>query len=289
MGHLLVYALFATIVLAISYFVKKVTGTNVFPFAMALTADADTPTRLTNLYTRPIAAGKKIFAGSLVVLDASGNANPGSAAAGLIADGRAVSQVDNTAGSAGALTVDVQKGVFQFANSSAGDLIDATCIGLACYIVDDGTVAKTSSSGTRSVAGIVVDVDSNGVWVAVGDWYPGTGLGTNLIALQIRVAALNAVATFRVASPVIGTIVSIQSDIEAALATGNATLTANIGASAITGGVVTITQAASAAGQVNSAAPSAANVVVVGSDINVVVGGTNTAAVACQVTILIRF
>jgi len=256
---------------------------------MALTADADTPTRLTNLYTRPIAAGKKIFGGSLVVLDASGNANPGSAAAGLIADGRAVSQVDNTAGSAGALTVDVQKGVFQFANSSAGDLIDATCIGLACYIVDDGTVAKTSSSGTRSVAGIVVDVDSNGVWVAVGDWYPGTGLGTNLIALQIRVAALNAVATFRVASPVIGTIVSIQSDIEAALATGNATLTANIGASAITGGVVTITQAASAAGQVNSAAPSAANVVVVGSDINVVVGGTNTAAVACQVTILIRF
>jgi hypothetical protein len=34
-------------------------------------------------------------------------------------------------------------------------------------VVDDQTVAKTNGSSTRSVAGIVRQVDSDGVWVEI--------------------------------------------------------------------------------------------------------------------------
>jgi hypothetical protein len=42
----------------------------------ALTADRDTPMRDGDSYSYPMAAATEIFAGSLVVLDASGNAEP---------------------------------------------------------------------------------------------------------------------------------------------------------------------------------------------------------------------
>ena len=38
-------------------------------------------------------------------------------------------------------------------------------LGKTCYIVDDETVAKTDGTATRSAAGKVVGLDSDGVWV----------------------------------------------------------------------------------------------------------------------------
>jgi hypothetical protein len=60
-----------------------------------------------------------------------------------------------------------KSGIFKYQNSSAGDLIAATEIGATVFIVDDQTVAKTNGGSTRSAAGIVVDVDTDGVWVAM--------------------------------------------------------------------------------------------------------------------------
>lgn len=132
----------------------------------ALTANRDTPTRDGVTFSVPVAAAKKIYAGALVALDASGNATPGAAATTLIGLGRAESLVDNSAGSAGDVSVEVRKGVFRFGNSASGDLITRAEIGDNAYIVDDQTVAKTDGTGTRSVAGKIVDVDAGGVWVA---------------------------------------------------------------------------------------------------------------------------
>jgi hypothetical protein len=134
----------------------------------ALTADRNTPERQGALYDDPVAADVRIFAGALVVLDASGNAAPGSTATGLIARGRAQQAADNTDGLAGAVRVPVQAGVFHWRNSSAGDAIGRAEIGSDCFIVDDQTVAKTDGTGTRSKAGTVVDVDGQGVWVSTG-------------------------------------------------------------------------------------------------------------------------
>ena len=117
---------------------------------------------------RAMAAGVKIFEGSLVALTAAGYATPGATATTLIADGLALETVDNSAGIAAAKTVEVERGCFNFANSAAADAITVGEIGDDCYIVDDQTVAKTSGGATRSIAGKIIDVDAAGVWVLVG-------------------------------------------------------------------------------------------------------------------------
>ncbi|MFZ5746368.1 MAG: hypothetical protein ACOY45_01780 [Pseudomonadota bacterium] len=123
-------------------------------------------------FVRDVAADTVIFAGALVVLDASGNAAPGSTATGLIADGRAEETADNTDGLAAAITVKVRRGVYRFENSASTEAITKAQIGDDCYIVDDQTVAKTNgdsgSGATRSKAGRIEDVDSVGVWVRIG-------------------------------------------------------------------------------------------------------------------------
>lgn len=131
----------------------------------ALTQDRNTPARAGGQLNMGVAATKKIFSGSLVARDANGYATPGATAATLLGAGRAEEYVDNTAGANGAVSVLVSKGVFRFGNSAAGDLITIADIGNDCYIVDDQTVAKTNGGATRSVAGKVFDVDSDGVWV----------------------------------------------------------------------------------------------------------------------------
>lgn len=131
----------------------------------ALTADRPTPKRDGRNLSLPVAASTKIFAGSIVCVNASGWATKGITSTTLKAAGVAKEQVDNSAGANGDLKIEVARGVHQFANSSAGDLIALADIGSTCYIVDDQTVAKTNGTSTRSAAGIVRDVDANGVWV----------------------------------------------------------------------------------------------------------------------------
>ena len=217
----------------------------------------------------------------------------------------------NTGGADGAETVEVERGIFRFENSAAGDAIGLADIGKRCYLVDDQTVAKTSDNGSRSRAGQVIDVDAQGVWVQVGRglFESGAGtlldtnnlsdvadagaaraeLGANLVVVSVPdAAALDGTAPVRVVSPVDGTITKIYSVIDGALTTGNATLTAAINGNAVTNGVVTVTQAGSAAGDVDVASPSAANTVAAGDLIAITPGGTNDAARTAAITLLIE-
>lgn len=133
----------------------------------ALTAGRNTPKRDGKDFSRPVAANVKIFQGALVCLSAAGWATPGAVATTLKADGIAKAEADNTGGANGAIKVEVEKGVFPFANSAAGDAITAADIGAVAYIVDDQTVAKTNGGATRSAAGTIVDLDAAGVWVRI--------------------------------------------------------------------------------------------------------------------------
>ncbi len=134
---------------------------------VALTTERRTGRRENRDYVDPMAANATIYKGALVVLDAAGNANRGTTAAGLIVRGVAKETKVNGA-TAGVENVASEAGTFRFANSAAGDLIARAEIGDDCYIVDDQTVAKTSGGATRSIAGKIIDVDAAGVWVAVG-------------------------------------------------------------------------------------------------------------------------
>jgi len=131
----------------------------------ALTQDRDTASRSGDAVSMGVAAAKKIFAGALTARDANGYATPGATATTLLGAGRAAELADNSSGGAAAISVLVEKGVFKFANSAAGDLITIADVGNDCYIVDDQTVAKTNGTGTRSVAGKIFAVESDGVWV----------------------------------------------------------------------------------------------------------------------------
>jgi len=130
----------------------------------ALTADRDTDRREGDFYEYDVVASDIIYKGSIVLLDASGDAEPGSSAASLIAGGRAEETVDNSSGSAGDKTVRVRKGVFKWANSGT-NTIDATDIGDPAYVEDDQTVGNLSTS--QSSIGTIRAVDSDGVWVEV--------------------------------------------------------------------------------------------------------------------------
>lgn len=296
------------IMFAVAFIAFKVFRLPVFGAAMmALSSDYNNPEREGRTYSYPVYTGVKIYEGAGVVLDSSGWAKPAVTGTGLITAGRSEEQADNALGQSGDIYVKVKRGVFRYENSTAGDEITKAQIGDTCYWVDDYTVAKTSGTNTRSIAGEIVDVDADGVWVELPSAKISTGgdlvasnnlsevtaataranLGANLVALQIPVATLVGTGVYRVVSPVAGTITSIKSVIDGVLTTGDATLTGKIGATAITDGAITITQSGSAAGDVDTCSPSANRTVAAGNVISVTVGGTNATASGAMVTVLI--
>lgn len=131
----------------------------------ALTADRATRSKLGRNFEMPAAAGVVIHAGALVAIGTDGYVHPGATATTLRGLGCASESVDNSSGAAGAVRVPFARGVFAYGNSAAADAITLADVGTNCYIVDDQSVSKTSGSNTRSVAGVVRDVDAAGVWV----------------------------------------------------------------------------------------------------------------------------
>lgn len=131
----------------------------------ALTKGRNTPERLPGFRDFPVKGGVQVFPGALAAVDASGRMVPMTTAVGLRGVGRAEALYDNRTGADGAMRGRAAAGVFVFANSAGADEITKADIGNDCYGVDDQTVAKTSATNTRSVAGKVFDVTAEGVSV----------------------------------------------------------------------------------------------------------------------------
>lgn len=135
----------------------------------ALSKDRNTPRLEGDILRGTVAAATTIFAGALVMRNAAGDLIEGQTATGLVGVGRAEERVDNSAGSAGDLTCDYRPGIYPFANSAGADEITKADIGALAYAVDDQTVAKTDGSSSRSPAGVVVMIDTAGVWVRLDE------------------------------------------------------------------------------------------------------------------------
>lgn len=131
----------------------------------ATTIDRNTPERDSKQFGFPMAAATKGLAGTIACINSSGFLAPGVTSATLKTVGIFEATVDNSAGAAGDIYGKVRRGCFRFANSAAGDLIVLADIGASCYVVDNQTVAKTNGGSTRSVAGVIRDVEAAGVWV----------------------------------------------------------------------------------------------------------------------------
>ncbi|MER9545608.1 hypothetical protein NKI72_26745 [Mesorhizobium sp. M0437] len=249
---------------------------------MTLSADRNTPRAERGFVKMVPMAAALIYAGALVCRNAAGFAVKGSTALGLQAIGRANERVDNSGGNAGDLKIKVEEGIFRWANSAAADEITEAEVGKACFIVDDEKVAKTSGSGTRSLAGIVMAIDAVGVYVLMGEDVLAGYLEGRKMFVPLRVATLVGANVYRALSPYPGVVRKIRSVTEGVLTTGDATLTGKIDGVAITTGVITIAQAASAAGDKDSCDPTAANYVAAGGELSLTVGGTNATATAAN-------
>lgn len=144
----------------------------------AATAARNTPWELNRGKIHgPVEAATSIYLGTLVCVD-SASAHPGDFVAGStattltcmgIAQGTTINTTAAGFGAAGALSVSALSCIAKLGNSASTDQVTQALVGQNCYIVDNQTVAATSGSSTRSVAGKVMFIDADGSpWVLVG-------------------------------------------------------------------------------------------------------------------------
>ena len=153
--------------------------------ATEATVSQVTPKRAGQSFSFPDAtAAVKLLQGVLWSRNSSGYITNASDTAGEICVGIGAGEVDNSAGSAGDLDCLAERGVYRLANSATNALTLAH-IGQPCYVEDNVTVASKTENGI--VAGIVEDVDSNGVWVNVGA-APMQGIGRRALVVVATAA-----------------------------------------------------------------------------------------------------
>jgi hypothetical protein len=102
----------------------------------------------------PVAAATKIYANSIVAMNASGYAVPASATSSLVVIGRAINSADNSGGAAGDLEINIEQGAFDFAMASGVNALVDSDIGKVVYAQDDCTISKTDQGGTLPIAGV---------------------------------------------------------------------------------------------------------------------------------------
>jgi len=101
----------------------------------------------------PVAASTKIYAGSLVCVNADGFAVPAADTSGYVFVGVALEQVDNSAGANGAKNLRVRRqGVFEFDAAS----ITQAMVGDPMYAVDDHTFDDAAGPTNDIKVGLLV-------------------------------------------------------------------------------------------------------------------------------------
>lgn len=134
----------------------------------ALTADRITKSKgLVKRQAYPVAAGAKIFAGSMVCINTSGYAVPAADTANFSpVRGIATAQADNTSGANGAIDVVVEYGC-SFLLACTGAITQAD-LGAIAMVADDQTVSDAAAMTNDIRAGRIAEiVSASAVWVYV--------------------------------------------------------------------------------------------------------------------------
>lgn len=156
----------------------------------------------------------------------------------------------------------------------------------------DGGSTYTVPAG-KSAMFVATAVSEAGVvtWAVVGDSTPAAAVSHKTVLFtRVNLKGGDAeVYSYQNLSGQPETVAAIGSVITGALATGDATITATIDATPVTGGVVTIAEDGSAAGDADSALPSADNVIPPGGVLELTVGGTNDAAEFADVSVELTY
>jgi hypothetical protein len=210
----------------------------------AATAERLQKTRRGDQLNLPVKAASQLYRGCMVV----------SLAGVAIAARAAVSRAelstmmvvgvaeDSALGGAadGDVRVQIRRGVFQFANSAGGDALTEGDVGQPCFAVDDQTVAKTVGGGARAIAGEVVEVDADGVWV---DFNKARRPRRLTIPFQANETDVLAGTLQDLVSPVAGAISYLEVVVQKDVTTGG-NVTANVGGVAVVGLAAVVANAA---------------------------------------------
>ena len=135
-------------------------------------------------------------------------------------------------------------------------------------VVASGGKITVESGGAIEVDGTEITAET----LAVND-LTATAAELNTYVISSDIADGSADANYYVVAPHAGAIKKIWTVTDGAVGTADITVTPSIGGVDVTDGVVTIATAGSAAGDVDSATPSAANVVTAGQAIKLAVAG----------------
>ena len=106
--------------------------------------------------------------------------------------------------------------------------------------------------------------------------------------LTSKITTISTAGSTFVPVPDGGTIIKIFTAIKNAISSANAALTFEIGGVAVTGGGITVTQSGSAAGDVDTAEPTAANDVSEDGTIEMITDGASSGTKKLNVTFVIR-
>ena len=106
--------------------------------------------------------------------------------------------------------------------------------------------------------------------------------------LTSTIADISTASSTFVPVPDGGKVIKIFTALQGAIGTANAAITFEIGGTAITGGAITVTQSGSAAGDIDTATPTAANEVAEGGSIEMITDGASSNTIKLVVTFVIR-
>ena len=152
--------------------------------------------------------------------------------------------------------------------------------GAARWVIGSGGSLDVESGGE-------LDIESGGSLKIAGTAVASTAAELDQRALHFQLT-LGTADTQYLVIPWACTLTTAYSVIDQALTTADETLTINNNAgTGMTGGVITITQSGSAAGDIDTVSPSANNTFTAGQKLEVDVGGENGTAARCDVTFLV--
>lgn len=116
-------------------------------------------------YALKLAASVTAYKGGMAAVITTGYAQPAATTAGMRVQGIFESAKVVNSGAAGAKEAQVTTGCFLMKNSGTNPVAQAD-VGRHCYVEDDQTV-QDENGGSAVVAGLVVGVETAGVWVYI--------------------------------------------------------------------------------------------------------------------------
>ncbi len=135
-------------------------------------------------------------------------------------------------------------------------------------LLKEATSASVDSSHSR------LQVDANGVLQLVNS--AGTALPVGEFYLTTELDDVSTASSAWIAAPEAGTITKLKTIISAAITVGDAAITAEIGGTAITGIAITVANAGSAAGDVDTDTATGANTLAEDNALELITDGGST-------------